>query len=129
MDRRKENKNATISEYDDLTEEKLLLLYDTFVLKLKNTIYGVRLGAQVESLEKGREKYCTLTLEEKCIVLFEILHLFQCQSGAANLSMIGGAARAGILVLNNDISAQASAYIVYHSVTGIFSKSIDLLTV
>ena len=129
LDRRKDNKNAHITEYDDLTEEKLLLLYDVFVLKLKNTIYGVRLGAQIKTLEKGREKYCALTPEEKCIVLFEILHLFQCQSGAANLSMIGGAARAGILVLNNDISTQKSVYIENCSVTGIFSKSIDLLTV
>ncbi|MGN0424079.1 MAG: type II CRISPR RNA-guided endonuclease Cas9 [Acetatifactor sp.] len=129
VNRRKENKNATISQYDELTEDKLLLLYDAFVIKLTDTIYRVRLGAQITTLTQGREKFCALSLEEKCAGLYEILHLFQCQSGAANLTMIGGAAHAGILVLNNDISTQNSAYIVNQSVTGIFCKSIDLLTV
>ena len=129
VNRRKENRNAMISEYDGLTETELLALYDVFLSKLTDTVYGTRLGAQIGTLEKGRNQFLKLTKEEKCCTLFEILHLFQCQSVAANLKNIGGAAHAGILVLNNDISALKEVYLINQSPTGIYGKSVDLLTV
>ena len=129
MDRRKENKNATISQFDELTEDKLLLLYDAFVVKLTDTIYRIRFGAQIKTLTQGREKFCTLSLEAKCTVLYEILHFFQHRNGVANLTEIDGGSEVGKLTLNSTISVQNSAFIVNQSVTGIFSKSIDLLTV
>ena len=35
-----------------------------------------------------REKFKELCMEEKCIVLYEILHFFQCQSVTADLKLI-----------------------------------------
>ena len=68
-----------------------------------------------------------LNLEDKCTVLSEILHLFQCQSAAANLKLIGGPASAGILVMNNNITKCKQISIINQSVTGIYKKEIDLL--
>ena len=128
INRLKENKETKIIEKDKLTEQELLQLYDTFLYKLKNTIYNVRLALQGENLQKNREKFIKLSIENKCVLLTEVLHLFQCQSGSANLKLIDGPAKAGILVLNNNVIKCKQISIIYQSLTGIFEKEIDLLT-
>lgn len=95
--------------------------------KLQNTIYKKRLIAQVKTLNEKRKIFVELGMEDKCIVLGEILHLFQCQSESANLKSIGGPESAGILVMNNNITGCNRISIINQSVTGIFEKEIDLL--
>ena len=102
---------------------------ETFLDKIRHSIYGVRLSSQEKTLVNGKEKFIDLSVEAKCQVLYEILHLFQCQSGASNLKMIGGPASAGILVMNNNISKCKNISIVNQSPTGIYEKEIDLLRV
>ena len=125
--RQKENKNVILTKNDALTEQSLTELYDTFLYKIKNTVYHVRLSAQAKTLENGRETFVKLTNEEKCLVLEEILHMFQCQSGAANLKLINGPSSAGILVMNNNITGCKKITIIHQSVTGVFENEIDLL--
>ena len=127
INRKKENKDIVLNEYDGITEEDAGNLYETFIRKLKDSIYKKRLALQGETLENKRKEFEALSLEDKCIVLVEILHLFQCQSGAANLKLIGGPASAGILVMNNNISKCNQISIITQSPTGIFEKEIDLL--
>lgn len=129
IQRQKEDKNVKISMRDGITEEELLKLYETFLDKIRHSIYGARLSLQEKTLVNGKEKFIDLSVEAKCQVLYEILHLFQCQSGAANLKMIGGPASAGILVMNNNISKCKNISIVNQSPTGIYEKEIDLLRV
>ena len=122
----KENKNIKISDKIELTDEMLIKLYELFYKKLKDTVYNIRLSTQVKTLESGKEKFEKLSLLDKCLVIEEILHLFQCQSVAANLSSIGGAATAGILVLNNEISRCGKVEIINQSITGFYEQVIDL---
>ncbi len=124
--RRKQNKNETISEKDELDDESLVEMYDTFYDKLINTIYRVRLGAQVKNLEKGRSAFVDLSKEDKALVLAEILHLFQCNSSLANLKMIGGGGKAGTLVMNNNITKLDNIAIINQSPTGFYEHRIDL---
>ncbi len=124
--RKKENKNLEIVPHDELTTSDLLDLYDTFLDKLSNTIYHVRLSAQVATLTQKREAFCALSDEDKCNILSEILHMFQCQSGSANLTLIGGSANAGILVLNSNITSFPQISIINQSPTGIYEQEIDL---
>lgn len=126
VNRKKENKNVRIVKRDELNTEDLIRLYDVFLNKVENTIYRVRLSAQEETLRRNRDKFISLTDEDKCIVLNEILHMFQCQSGAANLKLIGGPASAGILVLNNIISRCDQISIINQSPAGIYEQEIDL---
>ena len=125
-ERVKENKNYIISEKDDISEECLIALYDCFVDKLQNSVYSIRLSMQGKTLLDSREKFLSLCIEDKCKLLAEILHLFQCQSGAANLSLVGGPGHAGILVLNNNISKVDTISIINQSPTGIYEQEIDL---
>ncbi|MCI8770555.1 MAG: type II CRISPR RNA-guided endonuclease Cas9 [Lachnospiraceae bacterium] len=120
------NKNAVISDKMDLSEEDLQNIYQEFQHKLENTIYGKHLTEQIKTLKNGKEKFKLLTKEEKCLVLYEILHLFQCQSTTANLSLIGGPKSAGIIRLNNNISKLNHICIIHQSITGFYEQVIDL---
>lgn len=122
----RENKEIHITEWDRIDESQLVALYDCFMKKLQESIYAVRMGTQGKTLEEKRENFLKLTMEDKCKVLYEVLHLFQCQSGAADLKLIGGPGSAGILVLNYNISKVDSAIIINQSITGIYEKKIDL---
>lgn len=128
IQRRKERKDLKITAYDEITDDGLLRLYDCFLDKLTNTVYAKRLSAQIGTLTNGKERFAALEKEEKCLVLYEILHMFQCQSAAANLKLIGGPANAGILVMNHNITKCGAISIITQSPTGIYEKEIDLLT-
>ena len=129
VERKKENKNAVLSDRDDLTEEMLVQLYEVFVLKIRNTVFGTRLMAQEKTLTEKKDNFLKLSREDKCIVLSEILHMFQGQSVSANLKLLGGPEKAGILVLNNNITKIKKISIVNQSITGIYENEVDLLTV
>lgn len=124
--RRSQNKEAMISDWDELEDSSLNALYETFYKKLTDTVYGVRLSAQANNMEKGREAFQKLSREDKCLVLGEILHFFQCNSSSANLKMIGGGSSAGILVMNNNITKLENIAIINQSSTGFFEQRIDL---
>lgn len=120
------NKNMTISDKMELGEDDLLEAYEVFQDKLQNAVYGKRLSTQIDTLEKGKEIFAELSRVEQCLVLNEILHLFQCQSAAANLSLIGGPRHAGVIVLNHDISKVEHISIINQSVTGFYEQVVDL---
>lgn len=126
VNRKKENKNAVLVEHDGLHEEDLIKLYDVFLDKIVNTVYNIRLSAQQKTLTDKKEVFCGLSNEDKCIVLSEILHMFQCQSGAANLKLINGPGNAGILVLNSVVSKCSQISIIHQSPAGIYEQEIDL---
>ena len=127
IQRLKENKNLKISAKDEISGAELGNLYDVFVDKLENSVYAKRLKLQGDTLMEKRDSFVTLSLEDKCILLSEILHLFQCQSTAANLKLIGGPASAGILVMSNVIDKCQQICIINQSPTGIYEQEIDLL--
>ena len=113
--------------FDGINEAELTHLYDVFVSKLQNTIYKIRLGLQASTLIDNKGKFEKLSLEDKCTVLAEILHLFQCRSTMANLTLISGPAKAGSIKINNNITKCKQISIINQSVTGIYEKEIDLL--
>lgn len=117
-----------ISEYDKISAEKNLELYNGLIHKMKNSIYRYRPADQSETLERGKEKFKKLSLEEQCIVLNEILNLFRCKPVSANLKMIGGAPSAGEINKNKNLNSQEECLLVHQSVTGLFETKVDLLT-
>ena len=125
----KENKEAVLSEKIRPTEGMFEELFDLLVGKLEYTVYEKRLSAQVPKLKNGKIIFDALSAEEKCIVLMEILHLFQCASQSANLKLLNGPGRAGILTMGFDISTLSNVYIINQSITGFYEQVIDLKTI
>ena len=129
VEHQRENKNLKLFEKDGITKGELLDLYDEFIIKLEKSIYRNRPNNQVETLEKNKERAKEISCEELCILLSEVLHLFQCRSGSSNLSIIGATPHAGIILINNNITNCGQIHIINQSPTGIFEKEIDLKTV
>ncbi|MCR6546737.1 type II CRISPR RNA-guided endonuclease Cas9 [Dehalobacterium formicoaceticum] len=128
LNRSKEAKRELpITVFDGISEEENNRIYEVYQQKLQNTVYNVRLSAQVEKFEKGREKFGGSSFGQQCKLLAEALYLFQCNSVSADLSLIGGAKNAGIIVLPKDISKNKQAKIINQSPTGIFTQEVDLL--
>lgn len=121
---------TTISEKEKITKEDNLILYDILLQKQGNEIFKKRPASQLKFLMEARAKFIECTLEEECIVLNEILHLMQCKAVLANLKLIGGPKEAGRMRFNKVISKKnKSVVLANQSVTGLFEKKIDLLTV
>lgn len=126
LERKKENKGIVISEKDGITKNRLIELYDIFYSKLEKTVYSKCYSSQRKTLKEGREKFLSLNNEEKCEVLMEILHLFQCKNGSANIKMIGGSGRAERISKSSNITKINDIKIIYQSPTGFFEQVIDL---
>lgn len=124
----KVDSNQTISDKMELTDKDLLLIFEEFQSKLRGTIYEKRLGRIYDTLADGKEQFVQLTREEKCLVINEILHLFQCRSVTANLSMIGGKKDAGKQEyrLAKRIGNLDHISIINQSITGFYEQVIDL---
>ena len=129
VQRAKENKNLEIVKSDKIETRNLIYLYDVFLNKLKNTIYCIRLETQEKTLTEKKETFLELSNEEKCFMLSEILHMFQCKSGSSDLRLIGGAGKAGTLKISNNVTKFEQISIINQSPTGIYEQEIDLKTV
>lgn len=112
-----------------ITEGANMELYNVFIEKLNSTIYQYRPANPKDNLIGGREKFEKLTLAEQCVVLGEILHLFQCKPLMANLTLIGASANTGAVKIGKVISNCSSVKLVSQSVTGIYEQVTDLLLV
>lgn len=115
--------------YDGIEECKNIQVYGMLLEKHKNTIYAKRPCSCIKKLENGREKFVALSKEEQCIVLGEIMHLFQCKPFTADLVRIGGVANSGRMQIGKEISNYDSVKLINQSPTGIFQQEIDLLKV
>lgn len=130
IERRKENKKLTLTDHDKVEADTILHLYDTFTEKLLNTVYAVKMAAYGELLKEQRKTFIGLSLEDKCVVTNEILHLLQCQSMKSNLTLIGGSPNAGGVRLNSnitDLKDVKNLSIINQSVTGFYEQEVNLL--
>ena len=88
-------KDAVITEYDGVSDDNTLALYDFFVDKLSSSIYGKKFATQADFLRQSKDKFMNLPLEERCEVLGSILHLFQCNAVLSDFHLFGGGKQAG----------------------------------
>lgn len=119
-------KNAAITEYDGISNDNTSELYDFFVDKLSNSIYGKKFATQADFLRQSKDKFMNLLLEERCEVLGSILHLFQCNPVLSDLRLLGGKKSTGTILLNKKIKPEDHVYLIEQSVTGFFEKRILL---
>lgn len=118
-----------VRESTGITREANMRLYDLFVDKLDHTIYQYRPANPKDNLMKGREKFLKLGMAEQCVVLGEILHLFQCKPLVGNLTLVGASPNAGKIQIGKTISNCSSVKLINQSVTGIYERVMDLLTI
>lgn len=130
----KNNKYASYKyskEYDQISCEENLALYDLYISKYKNTIMKNRICNPISTLEKGRNAFIKLDIDDQVKILLNIHQTFTRNStGGVDLSLIGGAKNAAaIKSFSASISNWKKHYtdvrIIDSSVTGLWSKVSD----
>mgnify|MGYP001316299925 CR=1 FL=1 len=115
---------------DDLiSKEKNIELYDVLVDKHNNTIYKNRPNPVGEKLQGLRKDFEILKIEEQALVLGQILNFSAIILPKANLTLLGESANTGIALMGKDISNLDELILINQSVTGLYSRKVDLLKV
>ncbi|WP_405289331.1 type II CRISPR RNA-guided endonuclease Cas9, partial [Methanobrevibacter sp.] len=117
---KKEKKDVLINKKREINDETLNELYDTFQDKLNNTIYKIMMRNFKEKLELGKARFEELTIENKAILLVEILKLFQCNSEMPNLSLIGESKATARIRMSMNVTDRKNLSIIHQSVTGLY---------
>lgn len=122
----KTSSESTINK--DISVEKNLELFDLLAYKHLNSIFAKKKNPIGPRLVEAREKFINLNCTTQCFVLTQILRLSIPGKNVVDLREIGGGKTVGALRLTA-ISSLSSCYLIERSVTGLYEKRIDLLTV
>ena len=107
-----------------VTKERNLELYQILLCKHCDTVYSEKpnpIGAKM--LEK-RQAFSEVTLKEQVDTLLELLKVTQNQNLSIDAKAIG--LKASAAKMGNEVSSQESFLLINQSVTGLFTKTIDL---
>ena len=127
--RKDKKKLLLINPYMGITNEMNIIIYDMLTDKLSHSIYQHRPANPYKKLEARRDKFISLSIEEQCVVISELLHLFQCKPVNANLLLINESKDTGKVNTNKKISGFKSIKLVDQSPTGLYEQVTDLLTI
>lgn len=122
-------------EYDKVTFEQNLRLYDLYIEKLENSIYKKRINSPIQVVKKGREKFLLLDIQQQVICLSNLHQVFGRMAGGCDLQMIGGSKKTGATVnFSSTVSNWKKSYtdvrIIDSSVSGLWErKSENLLEI
>ena len=115
---------------DDLiTDERNVELYNVLCEKHSVGIFTLRPNLVGDKIKNGYDKFVNLTTEEQIKLLIEIIKLTCVGIVSANLTLIGGAAISGKMLMSKNITYANECILINQSVTGLYENRIDLLGV
>jgi len=104
-------------------------IYDYLVNKLNNTIYSIKLVEQGKFLEEARDKYIRIDEYDQAETLTKVFNIFMCNSALSDLTLIGGTKNHGRIYFSKNIGKENKISIINQSITGVFSKEVNLNTI
>lgn len=119
-----------ITEYDGITLENNILLYDALSCKLTNTILSVKFSNIGTAMIDKKEMFENLSLKNQCEVLMQVFNIIHCNVRTGDLSLIKEAKNSGAVTTNSKISPSKnikSFKIIDQSITGLFEQEKELL--
>lgn len=112
-----------------VSAEKNLELYDEILSKHSTGVFSKKKLPMYERLLAARKKFIKLSVEEQLQVICQMLTLTRMGTNMANLSLIGEGSSVGIMNMSCNLSKNNSVILVERSITGLYKKKIDMLTV
>lgn len=123
----KYNEYKTLDKMITAEDNKELFLQLTD--KFSNGIYGRRPNSIDKKLMNKEKVFCSLKIEQQCEVLYNLLQCASIGGNIVNLELLNEPKLSGSMTINKNISSIDSFILINQSVTGLYEKSIDLLTV
>ena len=131
---RKHSTNSTLmpdQKHDKLSKEDNLAVYDLLIEKLGKRPYCKLPGNQMETLVKGREKFAEAGIIEQINCLLGLMGLLNAKQNTCDLSIVGGAPKAGTVVLSSNLSNWKKKYrdvrMIDRSAAGLFESTSENL--
>ena len=91
VEKNKKNQNYKYDmEYDKISKEENIRLYDLYIDKLQNSIYKKRINSPLQTLLEGKEKFEKLEILQQSQALLNIHLIFGRMAGGCDLTLIGG---------------------------------------
>ena len=112
-----------------LSKEKNQELYQILCDKHLNGIYKKRPNPVGVKLKDAMKNFDDLNIEDQRNVLLALFNLTKIGTVEANLKLIGQSEHTGKILINKNISEEREVLLIHQSVTGIYEKQINLLTV
>lgn len=110
-----------------LSIEKNIELYDELLIKIQS-IYSNRKSSIINALTSGKECFDELGIEDQCYVLTQILLWLGLNSLGVDLQKIGGTSKMGLCRMSKKIRNYSEFILINQSCTGLYSTTVDLLT-
>lgn len=123
-------------EFDKISKEENIKLYELYIDKLQNSIYSKRINNPLETLVKGKEKFESLDIYKQSEALLNIHQVFGRIAGGCDLQAIGGSKNSAATssfstTVSNWKKNYKNVHIVDSSVSGLWQKEseniLDLL--
>lgn len=126
----KKGENEEITEFDGVSAEENIELFDILVNKMINTVMKFNLGSIGAKIANKKEAFSSLSVWQQCFVLLQILNIIHANVLTGDLSLIKEAGQAGKIYTNNKFSDIKTAYsikLINQSVTGLFETEVNLI--
>lgn len=118
-----------IEEDPFISADNNTLIYKELMRKHRDMIYKKRPNAIGECLLNGADAFEQLELSRQAFVIRQILQITRLNNNGADLSDIGESKSTGIATISKKISGMDEFTLIESSVTGLFQRKIDLLTI
>lgn len=120
-------KTLPVNEYDHVSSENNIDLYDWFIGRLKKGAYAKLFSKMASDMEENRKVFVSKDLLTQSKLLLEILKAFKCDRQITNFEELNKKKNVGIIQFSSNLSNMKSAYLINQSVTGLYEKKINLL--
>lgn len=123
-------KEKTITEFDEITSEGNLAVFDELVEKMTNTVLKIKFGNIGRKMLEKRELFENLSGYEECTIINELINIMHCNVRTGDLKYMEEASKSGVVSISNKIPEKGKAdsfKIIHQSVTGLFENEVDLL--
>lgn len=113
---------------DDLISlDNNIQLYEELITKHTEGIYKNRPNPIGTKLIAKRDKFKSLSIEEQCCIILELLRMTSIGGNGADLSLLGESKQSGTMKISKDITKIEELKIINQSITGIYkSPYVDL---
>lgn len=121
-----ENDTFRLSEYYLNELKGIDQVYLELVKKINLKCYQNMLTSVCKTINTNEEMFFDLSLEDKCIVVYEMLYLFQNNAQSSKLSLIGGPTKTSRIRIQKNLKENDKMSIIHQSPSGIFEHEIEL---
>ena len=112
-----------------ITKEKNTTLFKTLGLKLNSKPYNNNRWNIYKTIEGKEDLFKELDIEKQCFVINQIIYWINSTTQNVNLKDLKGSEHTGTLTLNKKITECNEFILIHQSITGMYERNIDLLTI